>query len=206
MKGVILLIILLLAGNFIVAQETCSDIIYLPDGESMIFKCCVDKIEDGNLVFYTRDGLQDTTRASAVSVDGNYIELRLPGQGNAGELEPIPLQGEPSLYKGHDYSYYQREFERATLQKHIGIVLTFAGAFAELTGYIFLVSNTSEGYKQPMGAILFVAGIMMESVGIPLWISGGVKRANNRKAMEDMVKHKLSLKPTAHGIGLVLQF
>ena len=57
------------------AQDPCSDIIYLPDGESMIFKCCVDRVEQGNLVYYTREGIADTVRALAIIVDGQRLDL-----------------------------------------------------------------------------------------------------------------------------------
>ena len=204
MNKLLLLIILFYGSLSVFSQETCSDIIYLPDGQSMIFKCCVQKIEDGNLVYFSRAGEQDTVRAMAVNVDGNNIALSV--QAN----DSIPAVVRPAVSEmseqKHDYHYYEREFEKATLQKHIGIVLTFLGAFSEVTGYIFLMSNTSEEYKQPMGAILFVGGIVMESVGIPLWISGGIKRANNRKAMETLRQQGLSLKLAPHGLGMVYRF
>ena len=203
MKVLIILSGLLLGFINVFSQETCSDIIYLPDGESMIFKCCVDRIEDGNLVYYSREGVKDSTRAMAVMVDDKYIELRAR-EASAEDLLPSQAHGVPE--DKHSLSYYQHEFEKATLQKHVGIVLTFIGVFAEVTGYIFLMSNTSEDYKQPMGAILLAGGIIMESVGIPLWISGGIKRANNRDAIEAMKKQSISLKLGLSGAGLIWKF
>jgi hypothetical protein len=50
--------------------------------------------------------------------------------------------------------------------------------------------------------IIFVAGIVLENIGIPLWIAGGIKRGNNLQVME-MIESRgdLSFGPTRHGVG-----
>ena len=75
-----------------------------------------------------------------------------------------------------------------------------------MAGLILLSNNSSEKYKQPLGTVLFVAGTGMQTAGIPLWISGGIKRRNNKKAMEELERLGLAIRASSHGIGLFLNF
>ena len=202
-KSIPLIFLIILLGSVsILAQEECTDIIYLSDGQSMIFKCCIDEIKDGNIVHYTKERKSDTVTAMAVDVDGKYIDLsRFLRQGNA-DTTNMPAS---ELSTNNSYRYYSTQYNGASKQKLTGTYLTFSGAFLGVTGYILLNNNSSESYKEPLGAILFVVGNLALNIGIPLWISGAVKARNNRNAMEEIQKMNLSLKATGNGIGLVLE-
>jgi hypothetical protein len=48
---------------------------------------------------------------------------------------------------------------------------------------------------------------LQETKGLPLWISGGIRKANNRKAMEEIERmNGLTIGPGKCGIGLVYKF
>ena len=76
--------------------------------------------------------------------------------------------------------------------------MTVAGFGAQVYG---LTDDTfTHGY-------IFFGGTIVLSVGIPLWISGGIKASNNQKAMEIINrKTNLSFEATNNGVGLVLSF
>ena len=53
------------------------------------------------------------------------------------------------------------------------------------------------------GSVLYVGGALMFHVGIPLWISGGVRKKNNYNAMQRRENElSLSLVPSSYGRGL----
>ncbi len=66
MKKLILIIVYALSGLLTQAQEKCSDIIYLVDGESIIFNCCIEEVKHNNVVYYTTS--EDTTLKSTEAI------------------------------------------------------------------------------------------------------------------------------------------
>jgi hypothetical protein len=204
MKKALTLCMILFASITVHAQDECSDIIYLGDGENMIFKVCIDEIRNGNMVYYTKAGKLDSVSATAVNVDGQHIDLSQFEKQNIHDT--IKVSDAEIVPETRDYDYYNDQYNKASKQKTIGTYLTFSGAFMSITGYILLSNNTSEEYKQPLGGVLFVIGTVALNVGIPLWISGSVKRANNARAMESVKSVGLSLETSTNGVGLVLRF
>lgn len=109
--------------------------------------------------------------------------------------------GSDSLYNGHNYDYYNAIFKKATKMRNAGISLTSAGVI--LYGGALLASGTNLNTM----AVLFFSSIATLCTGIPLWIVGGTKRKNNRKAMEQINRTiNISFRPTHTGIRLVLNF
>ncbi len=65
---------------------------------------------------------------------------------------------------------------------------------------------TSSGAR--ISSIVFLTGLLIMDVGIPLWIAGGIKESNNKKAMKNCKKPdaSLNLGVTENGVGLVYKF
>ena len=211
MKRSAIIIAILLSIVLVNAQEECKDIIYPTDGKSIIFNCCIDEVKDGNIVYFVKEGKGYIVEAIAVNKDGRYIELT-PGEGQQQPVEVVPQVETPTgLYKGHDYKYYNIQFIKATTQKHVGVILTLVGTGMTIGGLAMLVNEANKYYYNEnnviVGAMLYINGIIMVNIGIPLWIAGGIKRSNNRKAMEATKRNaNLSLGITGNGAGLVLRF
>jgi len=54
---------------------------------------------------------------------------------------------------------------------------------------------------------MFLSGFVIANVGMPLFISGGIRSLNNKKAMNKIDNYpKLTFGTTNYGIGLVLNF
>jgi hypothetical protein len=71
-----------------------------------------------------------------------------------------------------------------------------------MAGYGLIFLNP----KYDGGDYIFL-GSLIASVGLPLWISGGVRADNNHRAVEAIKKSTdLSLGLNPHGIGLVYRF
>jgi hypothetical protein len=84
--------------------------------------------------------------------------------------------------------------------RNAGIILTSAAAGFYATA--LLTANTN----MKSTPIFMTAWFCALNVGIPLWISGGIKRNNNRKMIEQINKtSKISFGITNNGVGLVLQ-
>lgn len=205
MKSFTLAFAMFLYSFIIIAQEECKDIIYPTDGESMIFNCCIYEVKNGNMVYYTREGDSAMVAAVAITKDGQYIDLKkyksqLDDKGS-------PVINQDGLYKGYDYHYYNEIYKRASAQRGAGIFLTILGFGIEIAGFLSISNESSTDGNKEAGSILIVVGSIFETIGIPLWISGGVKRANNRRAIEEINrKMNLSFGATRNGVGLKLNF
>ncbi|MFA5418505.1 MAG: hypothetical protein WC341_08605 [Bacteroidales bacterium] len=98
----------------------------------------------------------------------------------------------------HDFEYYQQTYNESMHISHNGMIMTFAGAVACGAG-IYIGESGNGGF---IGAVLFLGGGLMANAGIPIWISSGIKAANNRAAMERCKKDiSLSFGGTPNGIG-----
>ena len=126
------------------------------------------------------------------------------------------ILADTNLYNGHTYDYYNAKYIRAASAKKTGVILTSVGAGAAIVGLVtsaLLASDAYGGENEALfvgGVFMFVAGVTIFNVGIPFWISGGIKNSNNRKAMEKgwpNRKHNenvLSFGTTKNGIGIML--
>ena len=143
--------------------------------------------------------------AKAVSRSGVYFELK-------SDLDqPVKPQTKVSmdtvLYRGHDYNYYSYYYNRAGIQQGVGVFFAFLGVGFEVTGYIVARKADLNSSSYNLGRGLTWMGALCEIVGIPLWISGGVRKANNRRALEEIDNiTRLSIGITPNGVGLVLAF
>jgi hypothetical protein len=133
-------------------------------------------------------------------VNKGYISKEL-----VGSYYRLNLTAQDSLYKGHNYDYYHKLYKNSTTVKNIGTVLTFFGFGASVFGALMLSTNSDN----PQGIVtgLYIGGAIVSNVGIVMWISNGVKAANNREAMK-MTKSSanLSFGSTNNGVGLALRF
>ncbi len=106
-----------------------------------------------------------------------------------------------SLYNGHNYDYYNAIFKKATNLRNAGISLTSAGVCFYVGSFI------ASGVNLNTTAVLFLLSVATISLGVPLWIAGGVNRKNNRKVMEQIKKNtSISFRVASNGVGLVFSF
>jgi hypothetical protein len=198
MKRLLLIQVFLLFGICALSQKECKDVIYAIEGNKMIFNCCIQDIRQGNVVIYKKDGAIEGIEAYAVMIDDQYIELDQPGKiNNKEDLNKTDYRGN---YQGHSYYYYDNLYHSARLRAGFGKVITISGIV--LAGYGLIFTN-----PQYDGSASILLGSLMISVGVPLWISGGVKADNNRHAMDKIKKSThLSMSLGQYGIGLVYRF
>ena len=196
MKKLTLIIAILFGALLGNAQ---SDIIYPAEGGNIIFNCKINEVKNGNNVYYTKDSISDVVVAIAVTKDGTYIDLSEYVKKMNASIEP-PQTTNDSLYRGHDYEYYNRLYKQSSYIKGAGIFMTLVGICAIGISYSKDISEeTSKG--------LLVGGEIGVAVGVPLIIIGSIRTANNRRAKE-MTKHKatLSYGATNDGVGFAFNF
>jgi len=80
----------------------------------------------------------------------------------------------------HDFDYSQQTYNESKRISHNGMMMAFVGA-AFCGAGIYLEESGNGGF---IGAVLFFGGGLMANAGIPIWISSGIKAANNRKALD----------------------
>jgi len=211
MKRFLLLFSIVFAFLFSQAQTTepnsTSDIIWLSDS-STIKDCKVNEIKDGNIVFFIFNGEEKMTEAIAVKWNDQYLNLKEHNANTVNEIGPN--------YKGHNYDYYHVLHLKAQTQRNVGIGLTAGGLLFYIVG---VQMATSAGYNEhteefddeeaaARAGLVIIGGAIMITVGIPLWISGGIKNSNNKLAMAKCKQPNMSLKfgGTKNGLGLVLNF
>jgi hypothetical protein len=204
MKNLLLIFALSFSCISAFNQDECKDKIYPVDNKNIIFDCCIYEVKEGNTVYYTREGDSLMIVAASITKDGRHIDL----MNGAGQIEN---EGSPvlptGLYKDHDYEYYQKIYKSATAKRGAGIVLTIMGVGIVITGIVIQGKDNNSMKNNLNGGALLALGFIFETIGIPLWISGGVKRANNKKAMEEIQKNmNLSFGASRYGIGLTLKF
>ena len=130
------------------------------------------------------------------------------------------IMQDDDLYKGHGYNYYLDKYNDATKIRKTGRILIFAGLPTCVVGLIgFGIGyGKSWGGDDDAGAFawtglfLFTTGFIAFNIGIPMAITGSIKRNNNRKSMDAGWPNKnpelvnLSFGTTRDGIGLILKF
>ena len=84
-------------------------------------------------------------------------------------------------------------------------MLTITALGLTMAGVIISTDNKIE--NDEAGMVLFIGGTVLFNIGVPFWIAGGVKAANNKRAME-MAKSNanLSFGMTKNGVGLTFNF
>ena len=168
-----------------------TDIVYTTDGDT-IHSCSITEISKGNIVLYSKHFKDFQVAAKAISRQGTFIEL--------GELpDDFFVTKEKSLYRGHDYAYYEQTYQKAMKLKRQGALLTFLGLTVGTLG----VFVTIDSPREIIGPLMAVGGGGLMDAGIFMWIYGGVKSANNHKAMKQCKQSpKLSFGTTSQGVGL----
>lgn len=198
MKKILLAGVFQLLGFCVLSQKECKDVIYAIEGNKVIFNCCIKDIRQDNVIIYEKDGEVDGIEAYAVMIDDEYIELDQPGKISGNERSKKAYY--KGHYKGHSYSYYESLYLGARMRAGFGKVITISGIVMAGYGLIFLDP------KYDGGSYIFI-GSLIASVGLPLWISGGIRADNNHRAMDAIKKSiDLSLSLNPHGIGLVYRF
>ncbi len=211
MKSLLVISLFFFSMVLIHAQNECTDIIYPNDGESIIFDCCIDEVKNGNVVYFTKNGNAHFVKAIGLSKNGQYIDLNEfvdPPKQEAQVTDPGQAK-----YSGHNYNYYFAKYKGATSRRNIGIGLTILGTGLTIGGTAILAVESGKVASQQSdarinaGATMYLIGVISVNVGVPLWISGGIKRGNNKRAM-DATRNNLSLSAatTGHGIGLMFNF
>lgn len=187
------------------AQESCKDIIYTAEEQNIIFDCCIKEVRNGNVVWYVKDGDTLNATATAISKDGKFMELsKFPQQQARHE---VPLAEADNQYRGHDYEYYSSLYKGATVRIGVGAFFTLIGVGLEVSGIVMSNKLGATNLDKDKAAKLIIAGAVFESLGIPLWISGGIRRANNQRAMEEIKRQQsITFGATPSGIGLSYNF
>jgi len=186
-------------------QETCKDTVYPSYSEEIIFDCCITEVKYGNVVQYRKDGKLSITPAVAITRDGQYLEL--PKYKNQIEKKTDPRDQVFGQDYEHDYDYYKRMFNSATMQRNFGISFVIIGLGMEVWGAVLLSDEERTRENTDIGRGLMIVGVLLVNTGIPLWISGSVKRENNKRVMDEMGKGmNLTFGTSRNGIGLLLKF
>ena len=182
------------------AQEKCNDAVHPTDSRKSILNCCTKEIKDGNIVVYTKGRKTYEIEALAINYHGEYADLR---NDNSSVRSKVLADNNPdNFYKGHNCDYYNKKYRQGTKQKWAGVILTSCGLGVIIAGGIY-----GSNYDLNILAPSLLSGVIISGAGAALWISGGIKRANNRKALEECKQAmNLSFGIGNNGIGLTLNF
>lgn len=84
--------------------------------------------------------------------------------------------------------------------RNAGIILTSAA------GGLYAAALLSANANMKISPIFLTTWFCAINIGLPLWISGGIKRKNNRKMIEQSYEaSKISFGITNHGVGLLIR-
>ena len=196
-----------LNGMVLNGQEQCSDTIYTVKTKQMITNCCIEKVENENLVIYLKNGDRYAVEAKAIVKSGLYIPL----QATVKEAQPparsqdiareVPNQGKYP----NSYEYYAKKYKK-------GRIIQSIGGFVSITGLAMLIGGTaaySNGNLQYETAVTVATiGFFAFHIGIPFFIAGTAMSKNNKKAMISAKQRSLNLSMavSGNGLGLVLKF
>lgn len=210
MKTLILLIIAFMPGICLVAQPVCTDAVHLPDQKKSIINCCIKEIKPDNTVVYQLGGKIYETEAISVNYRGKFYDLY-----DYSNIINIVWEDHyyGYTYEGLDYEYYKNLYDKATSKMVVGIALATIGGGLMIAGVITVGKNANEygddgDYSikgTGMGATLL--GIGGVASGIPLSISGAMKRKKYKRPLDEIRKQaSLTLGTTDSGIGLICRF
>jgi len=214
MKKALLFFLFVIISISIIAQDLSNDIIYPADNSNPIRECKITNVSNGNLVFYKRNGIEQMIEAVAIKRDGQYVKLNKAAT-SPETTSSVFYSAKKGNYNGKSYDYYFAEHIKARSRKVTGIVLTFSGVVFSVIGLNKVSDNTDDdgnitGNENEVqsGALIYLGGLIMTNVGIPLWVSGTIKDNNNKMAMSKCKDAHASLNFgfTTSGIGLVYKF
>jgi hypothetical protein len=208
MKTLTLLIICILFGTYVMAQNKCKDAVHPTENRKSILNCCIKEVKPGNIVVYKLSGTLYEIEAVAINYKGEYFDLN-----NNTEIFNIVYEDNyPGiLYDGHDYAYYNDLYKKANGQMTIGIALTAIGGGMVVGSFAVMVNNavdydSGEGIGGT-GIGLLLLGATGIGVGIPVMISGATKKKRYQVPMNEIKRQaNLSFRTTNHGVGLVMKF
>ena len=205
MKRAVIFFVIVLSAWSARAQNECKDIIYTQEGDKIFFNCCILEVRNVNDVVYIKGNDTLNVRAYAITKDGEYLELvKNPNKPLVTEQDEITGR---ELYRGKPYAYYEKLFYGSRTRQGVGVFLTLLGVGLEVGGFVIASNQYVTDSELNTAGNLILIGSLMETLGIPLWISGGIRKANNRKAMEEMKKNSsLSLGFNNYGVGMVYRF
>lgn len=205
MKRPLLILVIVINVLSAFTQQDCQDMIFTDDGNRIIFNCCIQDVKNGNVVIYSKEGKVASTKAVAITKDGQFVELVKETQ--QVEMNYIQQFGDDILYKGHNYRYYEEIYFRARTRQAFGVVMTFLGAGLEIAGFVIISKEYVTEEELNRGSAYLLLGGLCANAGVPLWISGSVKKANNKQAMGEIKRYKdLTFGPNEHGVGFTLRF
>jgi hypothetical protein len=205
MRRVFLLYVLVIFGTCTFSQEVCNDIIFASEGNKVIVDCCIKKVVEGNIVVYSQHGEMLRVPASAIWIDGDYMVL-VSNDAICNERY-IKDQSRQGLYRNHDYCYYKRLYDASKTMQAIGIMITSIGLGIEIFGLTTTEIESGSVYFDQYSKDIMKAGFIYVSIGVPLWISGAVRAANNEDAMKEIELHKsLAIGCNNNGLSLMYRF
>jgi len=200
MKIFLLLLSVFLTTNVLISQNTDTDVIYPLHNDPPIKGCKIIDIVHGNVVVYTKYGDKYRIKAISVKRNGEFINLT----STSGSSNSQSNNDNSGIYRGQNYEYYHNIKQNAAGRKTFGVLLTLFG----IGGMVGAQVYAAEGGDLETAQILDIVGFISFNIGIPLWISGGIKNKNNKKAMQKCQNSNYSLNfgQTQHGIGLAFRF
>lgn len=208
MKKLMLLLITILFGVCLMAQNKCKDAVHPTEQRKSILNCCIKEIKPGNIVVYKLGDEIYETEAIAINYKGKYFDL-------TNNTEIINTVWEDQyhgiLYEGRDYDYYNNLYKKASGQMSLGIGLAVIGAGMVAGSFAVMVKNANE-YDwgediKGTGIGLLLFGVAGLATGIPISISGAAKKSKYKVPLNEIKRQaNVSLRTTNNGIGLVLKF
>ncbi|PLW94694.1 MAG: hypothetical protein C0591_12220, partial [Marinilabiliales bacterium] len=182
--------------NLVTEQEKrtikCSDAVHPTDSRKSILNCCIKEIKPGNVVVYTIENESSEIEAIAVNYKGEYFDL----QNNTEIVNVVKEDQYPGiLYEGNDYAYYNDLYKKASGQMTLGITFAALGGVMVLGGTV-VMQNNYEKYKDGnelfnnwgngIGTGLFLLGIAGVASGIPISVSGAMKKKRYKPPMDEI--------------------
>jgi hypothetical protein len=215
MKEVILFLLVLFSlpqfltkadGFGLMGQEVCSDTIYASKTKKTIIDCCIEKVENENLVIYLKNGERYAIEAKAIVKSGVYIPLKehesevVVPKRSYDVATPAPYQKNYS----RDYQYYAQKYKKGRIVSGVGGFVSVAG-LAMLIGGAASYSNGNLPYET--ATTLVTVGFFGFHIGMPFFIAGSIMARNNKKAMVGAKQKSLNLSMgvTKNGLGLALK-
>jgi hypothetical protein len=109
-----------------------------------------------------------------------------------------------------DFHYYKAEYEKGTKMRNLGKGLVISGpillGLGVSSALIMLTYEIDDYIAVSILLGLFLTSVVVELIGIPLWIAGGTKRKRSTQMLDQLnYKANISIAPTQHGIGLILR-
>lgn len=193
------LLLILLFPLLLQAQENYQHIVVSARTGDTVYHCLITKQIEPNIVFYEKAGESFRVQAKAINLNGEFIILK-------NENPRIVLASEPN-YPINRLSYldYKELKIKAHKQAITGVTFIAVGAVITFVGQE-MIKSTPPGDIIP--TIVFLGGIAIANIGIPIFLTGITKERKNTLAMKRTKPKDLSLKlgVSSNGIGICLTF